>query len=85
VNSILKTALEISVNDIYTIVIDFPKRPIWHYRMTKEELEANEEHYFQKWLDDVYNGYPREELSFFEHNLDVNINLLIILDNFDKI
>jgi hypothetical protein len=41
--------------------------------MTKEELESNEEHYFQQWLDDVYNEYPREELSFFEHNLDVII------------
>jgi len=82
--SILKTALEVSINDIYTIVIDFPKRPPWHYEMTKEELETNEVHYFQQWLDDVYDEYPREELSFFEHNLDVNINYVIILDNFEK-
>ncbi len=74
--TIIKTALEISVNDIYTTFIDFPKRPPWNYEMTKEELETNEEHYFQQWLYDVYDKYPKEELSFFEHNLDVNINLV---------
>ncbi|CAB5213507.1 unnamed protein product [Rhizophagus irregularis] len=79
------TALEVSVNDIYTTVIDFPKRPSWHYGMTKEELESNEEHYFRQWLDDVYNKYPREELSFFEHNLDVWRQLWRVLEISDII
>ena len=79
--SYLKTALEVPINDIYTTVIDFPKRPPWHYGITKEELEINEEHYFQRWLDDIYNEYPREELGFFEHNLDVIINLVMVLFN----
>ncbi|RIA83564.1 P-loop containing nucleoside triphosphate hydrolase protein [Glomus cerebriforme] len=79
------TALEVSIKDIYTTIIDFPKRPPWHYGMTKEELETNEEHSFQRWLDDVYDKYPREELSFFEHNLDVWRQLWRVLEISDII
>ncbi|CAI2184324.1 13708_t:CDS:10 [Funneliformis geosporum] len=74
------TVLEVSVNDIYKSIIDFPKRPSWNYEMTKEELEANEEHNFQQWLDDVYDKYPKGELSFFEHNLDVWRQLWRVLE-----
>ncbi|CAG8534852.1 9594_t:CDS:10 [Funneliformis caledonium] len=79
------TVLEVSVNDIYKSIIDFPKRPSWNYEMTKEELEANEEHYFQQWLDDVYDRYPKGELSFFEHNLDVWRQLWRVLEISDII
>nr|CAG8585175.1 15230_t:CDS:2 [Entrophospora candida] len=65
------TALEVSKEESYTTIIDFPKRPPWNYDMTKEELESKEKHYFQEWLSNIYEQYPKEELSFFEHNLNV--------------
>ncbi|CAG8462783.1 12164_t:CDS:10 [Ambispora leptoticha] len=67
----VKSALEVSVKDIYTTIIEFPKRPPWNYQMNKEQLTANEEKYFQRWLKDVYDRWGKEELSFFEHNLEV--------------
>ncbi|CAG8502968.1 3044_t:CDS:10 [Ambispora gerdemannii] len=66
-----KSALEVSVQDIYTTIIEFPKRPPWNHQMSKEELIANEKKYFQRWLKDIYDRWGKEELSFFEHNLEV--------------
>lgn len=49
--------------------------------MTKEELEKNEKIQFDNWLNDIYERYgdtvqnevdgEKEELSWFEHNLEV--------------
>jgi len=39
--------------------------------MSREELEKNENKMFDEWMDSVYNRYPAEELSYFEHNLEV--------------
>lgn len=40
--------------------------------MSKEELEGNEKEYFKSWLDGIYQSCPNpDELSFFEHNLEV--------------
>jgi len=52
-------------------VIGFPRRPKWDYSMSRQELERNETKMFEEWMDSVYNQYPAEELSYFEHNLEV--------------
>jgi hypothetical protein len=75
-----QTALEVGIASGNKL-IDFPKRPKWHYGMTKEQLEQNEKDEFEKWLSDIYERYgdhvqetgdgEQEGLSWFEHNLEV--------------
>ncbi|TPX68245.1 hypothetical protein SpCBS45565_g03293 [Spizellomyces sp. 'palustris'] len=67
------TSLEVSFEDLYAAdaIIDIPKRPPWSYAESKEAVQERESKYFQKWLDAVYAKYPAEELSYFEHNLEV--------------
>jgi len=48
-----------------------PSRPDWSYDLGKEELEQREEEYFKGWLERTYSLCPADELSFFEHNLEV--------------
>ncbi|KAI9233326.1 MAG: hypothetical protein BYD32DRAFT_132019 [Podila humilis] len=66
-----ESALEVSFQDMFPSVIDFPTRPKWDYSMSREQLERNEHHMFEAWMDSIYNKYPAEELSYFEHNLEV--------------
>jgi hypothetical protein len=75
-----QTALEVSIMPDDKL-IDFPKRPKWNYGMTKEDVEQNEKNQFDKWLNDIYERYgdhvqntddgEQEQLSWFEHNLEV--------------
>jgi hypothetical protein len=75
-----QTALEVGITSDDKLV-DFPKRPKWNHGMTKEELEKNEKNQFDNWLNDIYERYgdtvqndvdgEKEELSWFEHNLEV--------------
>ncbi|KND04258.1 hypothetical protein, variant [Spizellomyces punctatus DAOM BR117] len=67
------TSLEVSFEDLYAAdaIIDIPKRPPWSYAESREVVQERESSYFQKWLDAVYAKYPAEELSYFEHNLEV--------------
>ena len=70
---IYQTALEIGV-DSFAESIDFPKRPTWSYGMSKEQVEVQENQYFEKWVKDIYERYGNDELgqlSWFEHNLEV--------------
>jgi ribosome biogenesis GTPase A len=66
-------SLETSVDTYYPPdrLIEFPTRPQWDSTMTKEQVENQEELYFEKWLQDVKNRYSNENLSFFEENLEV--------------
>ncbi|KAJ3107516.1 Guanine nucleotide-binding-like protein 1 [Phlyctochytrium bullatum] len=66
-------SLEIGFDDLYpdSNIIDFPKRPPWSKTETKEELEAKEERAFAEWLKKTYETWKPEDLSFFEHNLEV--------------
>ncbi|KAG9307332.1 hypothetical protein G9A89_017160 [Geosiphon pyriformis] len=66
-----KSELEVSAQDMYPVIIEFPKRPPWNYKMTREQLVISEERYFQQWLKDLYERWGNEELSFFEHNIEV--------------
>ena len=44
-----QSALEVDLDDVYPTgaVLDMPKRPTWDYKLSKQELEAKEEKYFQ--------------------------------------
>jgi ribosome biogenesis GTPase A len=66
-------SLETSVDSYYPsdCLIEFPTRPRWDSTMTKEEVETQEEKYFEKWLHNVKTSYSNENLSFFEENLEV--------------
>ena len=61
------------MGDVYRpgSVLDIPKRPAWHYGMSKAEVEGQEETMFQQYLRDIYSRHKPEELSYFEHNLEV--------------
>ena len=49
-----------------------PIRPIWDYKFSKEQLEANENEYFKSWIKETYKKVQdRNQFSFFEHNLEV--------------
>ncbi|KAJ3047945.1 Guanine nucleotide-binding-like protein 1, partial [Rhizoclosmatium hyalinum] len=67
------SALEIGFDDLYekNKIISFPQRPPWSKGESKETVEEREEKYFQDWLDDIYSSWNPEDLSYFEHNLEV--------------
>ena len=48
-----------------------PKRPKWDYSLSQSELEKREKEIFSKWLNEIYTKYPRDQLNYFEHNLEV--------------
>ncbi|KAK9761931.1 hypothetical protein K7432_012793 [Basidiobolus ranarum] len=66
-----KEELEVSLEKTYPTILDFPKRPTWSHEMSKEALEVHENEYFEQWLNKIYSEFPVEQLSFFEHNLEV--------------
>ena len=53
------------------IVLDIPKRPPWNYKMGKQAVESQESKMFEAYLQEIYRHYKPEELSHFEHNLEV--------------
>jgi len=54
-------------------VLDIPKRPPWDYKMSKEKVESQESKMFELYLKEIYEHYKPEDLSYFEHNLEVSI------------
>ncbi|KAF9966314.1 Guanine nucleotide-binding-like protein 1 [Mortierella alpina] len=80
-----ESELEVSFEDMFPNVIGFPRRPKWDYSMSRQELERNETKMFEEWMDSVYNQYPAEELSYFEHNLEVWRQLWRVLEISDII
>ncbi|KAL6045209.1 Guanine nucleotide-binding protein-like 1 [Balamuthia mandrillaris] len=63
--------------------ISMPKRPAWNYNMSKQQLERNEQQYFEHWLDTIYKNYPQERLNWFEHNLEVWRQLWRVIERSD--
>lgn len=65
--------MEASVDEIYRpgSVLDIPKRPPWTYQMSKAQLERKEEALFERFLRNLHSTHRPEELSYFEHNLEV--------------
>ncbi|KAJ3061767.1 Guanine nucleotide-binding-like protein 1 [Podochytrium sp. JEL0797] len=68
-----QTSLEIGFADLHdpNNLIDFPQRPAWSPGESKECVEEREEKVFQQWLHSVYEKWNSEDLSYFEHNLEV--------------
>ncbi|KAI8854599.1 P-loop containing nucleoside triphosphate hydrolase protein [Chytridium lagenaria] len=66
-------SLEIGFEDLYpdSRTISFPKRPAWTSTTSKATLESQETASFNAWLDHTYSTWRAEELSFFEHNIEV--------------
>ncbi|KAI8097762.1 uncharacterized protein BX664DRAFT_327193 [Halteromyces radiatus] len=84
-----KTSLEVSVEQCKPS-IGFPVRPQWNYEMTKEQVEQQEEEYFQAWKRSVYEQYGDDQqndrqLSWFEQNLEVWRQLWRVLEISDVI
>jgi ribosome biogenesis GTPase A len=63
--------MEIGVDSNYFESIPIPKRPKWDYSMSKQQLEANEKLMFKEYVEMIYSKHPRENLSYFELNLQV--------------
>lgn len=43
--------MEIDIDDYFLPELDFPKRPLWDYEMSKEELDMRENRYFRVSLE----------------------------------
>ncbi len=56
---------------MYAAGLDFPRRPPWSYAMSKRDLEASEERAFEAYLNVIHSKHTVEQLSYFEHNLEV--------------
>ncbi|XP_051776366.1 guanine nucleotide-binding protein-like 1 isoform X2 [Erpetoichthys calabaricus] len=67
-----ESEMEMDINYIYKpgSVLDFPKRPVWDYHMSKEQVLEREEKSFQEYLNRIYCQYEPTQLSYFEHNLE---------------
>ncbi|XP_025111798.1 guanine nucleotide-binding protein-like 1 isoform X1 [Pomacea canaliculata] len=65
-------ALEVSFEQIHGSdeALDFPKRPMWNYSMSKEKLEQQEQTYFKDYLQKIFSSHSLDELSYFELNLE---------------
>jgi len=77
-----QSELEVSFESVYPEVIGFPKRPKWDYSMGRQEVEKNETRMFEEWMDSIYEHYPTEDLSYFEHNLEVWRQLYVFESTF---
>lgn len=52
--------------------LTIPIRPEWSYNYSRDELDESEQKYFKNWINGIYEKVPnRNQLSFFEHNLEV--------------
>ncbi|KAI8646153.1 hypothetical protein BD408DRAFT_440384 [Parasitella parasitica] len=71
--------------DEFDEFIDFPKRPVWDYDMTKEEVEKQETECFENWVKAVEETYGGDHLSWFERNLEVWRQLWRVLEISDVI
>ncbi|XP_018416157.1 PREDICTED: guanine nucleotide-binding protein-like 1 [Nanorana parkeri] len=80
-----ETELEVDIEKIYRpgSVLDFPKRPAWHYDMSKEALQSQEEKSFKDYLQKIYENHNPRDLSYFEHNLETWRQLWRVLEMSD--
>lgn len=70
------------LGDNYFIEYDFPKRPKWSYEMSKEQLDANENRYFFKYITYLEKTHydDMKSLSFCELNLETWRQLWRVLE-----
>lgn len=69
-----KKLLEMDIADVFQpgSALDIPKRPPWDYRLSKEAVLAQEEKYFEAYVDSIHKTFTEDNLSYFEHNLEVH-------------
>ncbi|KAL9558661.1 hypothetical protein MBANPS3_000798 [Mucor bainieri] len=79
-----KECMEVK-SDEFSEYIEFPKRPVWDYDMTKEEVEKQETESFEHWVRAVEETYGGDQLSWFERNLEVWRQLWRVLEISDVI
>ena len=60
-------------------VLDIPKRPPWSYKMSKHQVERQEEDMFESYLHKIHTTFKHKDLSYFEHNLEVIIMMMLKL------
>ncbi|XP_065829566.1 guanine nucleotide-binding protein-like 1 [Oscarella lobularis] len=79
--------LEVCLEDVYQpgSVLDFPKRPLWDYSMTKRQVEEREEQMFSKYFKGIRDQYRPDQLSWFEKNLETWRQLWRVLEMSDVI
>lgn len=77
--------LEVDIDNIYPEErgLDFPRRPSWHYGMSREELLRKEEKSFKDYLEALHSRNPPGSLSHFEHNLETWRQLWRVLEMSD--
>ncbi|OWF39484.1 guanine nucleotide-binding protein-like 1 [Mizuhopecten yessoensis] len=78
-------ALEVDIDQVYQpgSVLDLPKRPPWNYSLSRAELEAREQKYFQEYTEAITEKFPPEQLSYFEMNLETWRQLWRVLEMSD--
>ncbi|GFU08503.1 guanine nucleotide-binding protein-like 1 [Nephila pilipes] len=64
--------LEVSYEEVFAhgSELDMPKRPLWDFSFTKEELEMREQKYFREYIANLEKKFGEEDLSHFEMNLE---------------
>ncbi|CAG5135148.1 unnamed protein product [Candidula unifasciata] len=77
-----KKYLEYKVEDVFPpdAKLDFPKRPPWNYRLSREELEQQERDYFKAYVSDILDQPRARDLSYFELNLETWRQLWRVLE-----
>lgn len=78
-------ALEVDIDLVYQpgSVLDLPKRPSWNYSLSKAQLEAREQKYFQEYTEKIFDKFSPDELSYFELNLETWRQLWRVLEMCD--
>ncbi|XP_033729463.1 guanine nucleotide-binding protein-like 1 [Pecten maximus] len=78
-------ALEVNIDQVYQpgSVLDLPRRPPWDYSLTKAQLEASEQKYFQDYTEAIFDKFPPDQLSYFELNLETWRQLWRVLEMSD--
>ncbi|XP_055837376.1 guanine nucleotide-binding protein-like 1 isoform X1 [Episyrphus balteatus] len=73
------------VDDSYFKNYDFPIRPEWNYKMSKDILDMNENSYFRKYVESLRKNHIEENdrLSLFELNLETWRQLWRVLEMSD--
>ncbi|XP_060582355.1 guanine nucleotide-binding protein-like 1 [Ruditapes philippinarum] len=82
-NPLPEESLEMDLDIDEENFIDIPKRPPWDYKLSKKQLENNEERYFKSYLDEIFSKHNAEELSYMELNLETWRQLWRVLEMSD--
>ncbi|XP_058124530.1 guanine nucleotide-binding protein-like 1 [Anopheles ziemanni] len=84
---VYRSEKDMELGDNYFQAYDFPKRPRWNFEMSKEQLDANENRYFFKYVTLLEKTHydDMKSLSFCELNLETWRQLWRVLELSDII